>query len=56
MIQARLELLSRELFKNQDTPNISLDVLLDTFLALFLDCKAASKQTEHIASFVGKCS
>ena len=38
-----------------DPSSISLELLLDTFLALYTDCKGAGNQTEHIVKFVQKC-
>ncbi|KAJ3113726.1 hypothetical protein HDU96_003020 [Phlyctochytrium bullatum] len=39
----------------KDIPlEVSLEALLDTFLALVMDCKAISNQSEHVTAFLRK--
>ncbi|TPX38285.1 hypothetical protein SmJEL517_g00073 [Synchytrium microbalum] len=54
VFEKRLLEMSSDISNGNSTTSISLELLLDTFLALYTDCKGAANQTEHIVKFVQK--
>ncbi|KNC96665.1 AGC/DMPK/GEK protein kinase [Spizellomyces punctatus DAOM BR117] len=54
-VRPRLDQISQVLSNELAAPSLSLEALLDFFLAVYTDCKtAASSQTGHMAAFVHK--
>ncbi|KAH6563038.1 hypothetical protein BASA50_002666 [Batrachochytrium salamandrivorans] len=51
-IQGRLEQLSQYISTENNQPSLSLEVLLDAFLAVYIDCKSASKTNDQISGFI----
>ncbi|KAJ3086228.1 hypothetical protein HK102_013395 [Quaeritorhiza haematococci] len=50
----RLDQIATYISSETNTPSLSVQALLDTFLALYTDCKASNSQTEHVSNFVQK--
>nr|KAJ3420367.1 hypothetical protein HK105_005752 [Polyrhizophydium stewartii] len=53
-IKSRLEQLAQYISTESNQPSLSLEVLLDAFLAVYTDCKAASNNNEQIAGFIAQ--
>ncbi|KAJ3039406.1 hypothetical protein HDV00_012283 [Rhizophlyctis rosea] len=53
-LRPRLEQISSYVSNDQGTPSLTLEALLDTFLALYTDCKNASNQPEPLSGFLKK--
>ncbi|KAJ3055695.1 hypothetical protein HK097_009662 [Rhizophlyctis rosea] len=53
-LRPRLEQISTYVSNDQGSPSLTLEALLDTFLALYTDCKNASNQPEPLANFLKK--
>ncbi|TPX40839.1 hypothetical protein SeMB42_g05848 [Synchytrium endobioticum] len=54
VLAGRLTQIASDVSSGHNPSSISLELLLDTFLALYTDCRAAANQTEHIVKFVQK--
>ena len=52
----RLKELSELISTEENFPALTLETLLDTFVAVYTDCKAATNQTDQISSFLSKCN
>eukprot|EP00842_Homolaphlyctis_polyrhiza_P006316 jgi/Hompol1/6686/HPOL_005052-RA len=55
-IRSRLEQLAQYISTENNQPSISLEVLIDAFLAIHTDCKAATNNNEQIAGFLTQCA
>jgi hypothetical protein len=55
VMQSRLNELSALVSTENNSPALSLETLLDTFLAVYTDCKFATNQNEQITAFIQKC-
>lgn len=55
IMKDRLSELSNLISTEENTPSLSLETLMDTFLAVVSDCRAATNQNEQISSFLQKC-
>ncbi|KAJ3296237.1 hypothetical protein HK104_001802 [Borealophlyctis nickersoniae] len=53
-LRHRLDQISNHVSNETAYPSLTLEGLLDTFLALYTDCKAATNQTEQLSAFVKK--
>ncbi|KAI8909856.1 hypothetical protein DFJ77DRAFT_512718 [Powellomyces hirtus] len=53
-VRGRLEQISSMASSDTISPSLSFETLLDTFLALYTDCKASSPQAGHINNFIQK--
>lgn len=56
VLQNRLLGLAEYVSTEENTPALSLETLLDTFLAVYNDCKATTNQTDEISNFLKKCT
>ena len=54
-IQTRLEQLSSYVSTEDNAPALSMETLLDTFVAVYTDCKSATTQNEQIQGYLSKC-
>jgi hypothetical protein len=55
VMEGRLLELGELISTEENTPALSLETLLDTFLAVYNDCKAATNQNDEIAGFLKRC-
>ena len=55
LINPRLEQLSQYISTENNRPSLSLEVLIDTFIAIHSDCKAITNANEQISGFLSKC-
>ncbi|KAI9002649.1 hypothetical protein BC832DRAFT_560539 [Gaertneriomyces semiglobifer] len=53
-VRPRLQQLSHVVSTELTSPSLSVEALLDAFLALYIDCKTASHPPEHLTSFLRK--
>ncbi|KAJ8330632.1 hypothetical protein O5D80_001153 [Batrachochytrium dendrobatidis] len=51
-IHGRLDQLSQYISTENNQPSLSLEVLLDAFLAVYTDCKSANNTSEQISGFI----
>jgi flagellar motor switch protein FliG len=51
----RLQKLAEFISTEENIPALSLETLLDTFIAVYTDCKLATNRTEPISNFIEKC-
>jgi hypothetical protein len=54
--QTRLDEIWALTSSEENYPSFSLETLLDTFVAVYSDCKAADNQSQQILKFLQKCS
>lgn len=54
--QERFKEISELISTEENFPALTLETLLDTFVAVYADCKAATNQTEQISTFLTKCN
>jgi hypothetical protein len=52
----RLLELSQLLSTEEKSPALTLETLMDTFIAVYTDCKSAANQNEQISNFLQKCN
>jgi flagellar motor switch protein FliG len=55
LMQERLQELAELVSTEENVPALSLETLLDTFMAVYTDCKLATNQNDQIAGFLQKC-
>ena len=56
VLEERVLNLEKLLSTEENTPALSVETLLDMFLAVYTDCKLASNKNEHLSRFVEKCT
>lgn len=54
-VRPRLDQLSEVVSNEFATPSLSVETLLDTFLALYTDCKALRNKEGPLTNFLRKC-
>lgn len=55
IMKERLLELSDYISTEENSPPLSLETLLDIFVAVYTDCKAATNQNDQITAFISRC-